>query len=51
MLAELRKNEALSLLEVTVAPVDLASYDALLESKEADDGNEPERVRKCCWRT
>ena len=46
VLAELRKNEGRSLLEVTVAPVDLASYDALLESKEAEDGNEPECERE-----
>jgi hypothetical protein len=46
--AQLRKNDgqASSLLEVTVAPVDLASYDALLESKEAEDGNEPECERE-----
>ena len=42
VMAELRKNEGRSLLDVTVAPVDLASYDALLESKEANDGDEPE---------
>jgi hypothetical protein len=42
VIAELRKNEGRSLLDVTVAPVDLASYDALLESKEAEDGNESE---------
>jgi hypothetical protein len=43
VIAELRKNDGCSsLLEVTVAPVDLASYDVLLESKEAEDGNEPE---------
>ena len=47
VLAELRKNDGRSsLLEVTVAPVDLASYDALLESKEAEDGNEPECERE-----
>ena len=28
--------------EITVAPVDLRSYDALLEGKEADDGEGPE---------
>ena len=45
--AELRKNDGRSsLLEVTVAPVDLASYDALLESKEAEDGNESECERE-----
>ena len=46
VIAELRKNDGRSLLEVTVAPVDLASYDALLESKEAEDGNEPECERE-----
>lgn len=47
VLAELRKNEGRSsLLEVTVAPVDLTSYDALLESKEAEDGNESECERE-----
>jgi hypothetical protein len=47
VIAELRKNDGCSsLLEVTVAPVDLASYDALLESKEAEDGNEPECERE-----
>jgi hypothetical protein len=42
VIAELRKNDGRSLLDVTVAPVDLASYDALLESKEAEDGDESE---------
>jgi hypothetical protein len=46
VIAELRKNDGRSLLEVTVAPVDLASYDALLESKEAEDGDEPEGERE-----
>jgi hypothetical protein len=46
VIAELRKNEGRSLLDVTVAPVDLASYDALLESKEAKDGDEPECERE-----
>jgi hypothetical protein len=42
--AELRKNDGRpSVTEVMVAPVDLASYDALLESKEAEDGYESER--------
>jgi len=39
---ELGKNDAQqSLTEVIVEPVDLASYDALLNSKEADDGDQP----------
>jgi hypothetical protein len=46
VIAELRTNDGRSLLEVTVAPVDLALYDALLESKEAEDGNEPECERE-----
>jgi len=47
VIAELRKNDGRSsLTEVTVAPVDLASYDALLESKEAEDGHEPECERE-----
>lgn len=46
VIAELRKNDGRSLLDVTVAPVDLASYDALLESKEAEDGDEPECERE-----
>jgi hypothetical protein len=40
--AELEKNGGQqSLTEVLVKPVDLASYDALLQSKEADDGDQP----------
>ena len=47
VLAELRKKDGrTSLTDVTVAPVDLASYDALLESKEAEDGDEPECERE-----
>jgi hypothetical protein len=34
-----------SLLEVVVLPVDLASYDALLDSKEAGDGDEPGKTQ------
>jgi hypothetical protein len=46
VIADLRTNDGrLPLTEVTVAPVDLASYDALLESKEAEHGNEPECKR------
>ena len=44
---ELRKSDnRLSRTEVTVIAVDLASYDALLENQEVDDGKEagPERV-------
>ena len=42
---ELRKNDRrVSMTEVTVVAVDLASYDALLESKEAEDGDEPGRT-------
>lgn len=33
-----------SLLEVVVVPVDLASYDALLDSKEAEGGDEPPKT-------
>jgi hypothetical protein len=33
-----------SLLEVVVVAVDLASYDALLESKEAEDGDDPAKT-------
>src|SRR5262249_8009170 len=41
---ELRRSDnGMSLTEVTVAPVDLAQYDALLEGKEADDGERTER--------
>jgi hypothetical protein len=37
--AELHKSDSqLSLTEVTIGPVDLASYDALLESQEVEDG-------------
>jgi hypothetical protein len=44
--AELRKHDGRPpLTEVTVPPVDLASYDALLESTEAEDREEPERER------
>jgi hypothetical protein len=44
--AELRKHDGRpSLTEVTIPPVDLASYDALLESTEAEDGDKPERER------
>ena len=41
---ELRRSDnGLSLTDVTVAAVDLAQYDALLESKEANDGERTER--------
>jgi hypothetical protein len=41
---ELHKSDKrLSLTEVTVGPVDLASYDALLENMEVDDGEETGR--------
>ena len=33
-----QSDRSLSVTEVTVAPVDLSVYDALLESKEAGDG-------------
>ena len=33
-----RSDQALSVTEVVVAPVNLAQYDALLEGKEAEDG-------------
>ena len=38
-----RSDKGMSLLDVTVPSVDLASYDALLESKEAEDEVERER--------
>jgi len=41
---ELHKSDKqLSVTEVTVGPVDLASYDALLENKEVNDGEETGR--------
>jgi hypothetical protein len=42
---ELHKtDQRRSLLEVVVVAVDLASYDALLDSKEAEDGDEPPKA-------
>jgi hypothetical protein len=38
-----RTDKSMSPMQINVAPVDLASYDALLTGKEADDGNDERR--------